>query len=85
MGRRYQAVKKHQQMTDAPAEPQDEPTLSPRLGFVVQFRVGVGQEPEYFAGRVEHMVSGQTARFQSPEELTAFLRRMLHATRISTS
>jgi hypothetical protein len=49
--------------------------LSPYRAFVVQFRVGA--EPHHFAGRVEHMTSGQAARFSSAEELLAFLTRVL--------
>src|SRR5262249_15385059 len=52
-----------------------EPPLSPYRAFVVQFRAGA--EPNHFAGRVEHMTSGQAARFSSPEELLAFLTRVL--------
>src|SRR5215471_9684006 len=57
--------------------PQVEPPLSPRLGFVVQFRVRAGQPASYFAGRVEHMGSGRSAHFHSPEELMVFLAREL--------
>jgi len=77
MRRKAQSVQKHQHTRTISPEPQDEPTLSPRLGFVVQFRIGAGQEPKYFAGRVEHLVSGHTARFHTPEELTAFFRKVL--------
>lgn len=51
--------------------------LSPHRAFVVQFRRDTGKELGYFAGRVEHMTSGQAARFQSIEELTTFLTRVL--------
>jgi hypothetical protein len=57
--------------------PQVEPPLSPQLGFVVQFRIRAGQPSTYFAGRVEHLVSGRSAHFHSPEELTTFLAREL--------
>lgn len=56
---------------------QDEPPLSPGQAFVVQFREGVGREPQYFAGRVEHVVTGEAARFHSKEELTTFMARVL--------
>jgi len=49
--------------------PPVEPPLSPQLGFVVQFRVQAEQPATYFAGRVEHLVSGRSAHFHSPKEL----------------
>ncbi len=51
--------------------------LSPYRAFVVQFRTTAGQAAGDFAGRVEHMTSGQAARFSSSEELLAFLMRIL--------
>jgi hypothetical protein len=51
--------------------------LSPYRAFVVQFRTATGQTPGHFAGRVEHMTSGQAARFSSSEELVAFLTQIL--------
>jgi hypothetical protein len=53
--------------------------LSPHWAFVVQFRAVPGG-PTYAAGRVEHLVSGRTAHFQSLKELTTYLERELHAT-----
>jgi len=44
---------------------------------VLQFRVSPPEAPLSWEGRVEHVVSGQVARFHSPEELLAFLRRVL--------
>lgn len=58
--------------TQTPLSPV-EPPLSPQLGFVVQFRFRTGQSAKYFAGRVEHLVSGRSAHFHSPKELMAFL------------
>jgi hypothetical protein len=51
--------------------------LSPRRAFVVQFRTDAGSTAGHFTGRVEHMTSGQAVRFSSPEELLAFLTRVL--------
>jgi hypothetical protein len=70
------------QQRPAPAEqtaqiPQVEPPLSPQLGFVVQFRIRVGQPESYFAGRAEHLISGRSAHFHSPAELMVFLVREL--------
>lgn len=62
----------------------DEPPLSARLAFVVQFRLGAGQTVAAFSGRVEHMVTGQAARFASEAELAAFLRRVLRAAHAGT-
>lgn len=45
--------------------------LSPNRAFVVQLR----GRPGTFAGRVEHMASGEAAHFESAEELRAFLSR----------
>ena len=51
--------------------------LSPRHAFVVQFRADAANRRGRFAGRVEHMVSGNAARFSSEEQLTRFMRRVL--------
>jgi hypothetical protein len=40
---------------------------------VVQFHVEARVEQGYFKGRVEHLVSHQAARFESLEELLAFI------------
>lgn len=62
----------------------DEPPLSARLAFVVQFRTGAGQEAGTFAGRVEHMTTYQATRFASEAELVAFLRHVLRAAQADT-
>jgi len=51
--------------------------LSPHRAFVVQFRAETVVEQGRFVGRVEHVVSGQAAHFQSVEELLAFIGRVL--------
>lgn len=65
------------QPRQASQAPRAERPLSPTGAFVVQFR----EEPEgagnRFAGRAEHVTSGQAARFESPEDLLAFLVRVL--------
>ena len=61
------------------------PPLSPARAFVVQFReqtVGTGTP---FAGRVEHMISGRAARFESSEELLTFFVRVLSAMQTTLS
>ena len=59
--------------------PEAERPLSPARAFVVQFREGTEAAGQHFTGRVEHMISGQAARFQTPEELLAFFARVLSA------
>jgi hypothetical protein len=51
--------------------------LSPELAFVVQFRTAAARVPPRFAGRIEHMASGQTVRFASAAELVAWLEAAL--------
>ena len=64
-----------------PQPTESQAPLSPRWAFVVQFRVGTAVEAEDMTGRVEHVVSGQAAYFHSPEELLAFMMRMLRTVR----
>ena len=52
-------------------------SLPTNCAFVVQFRAQPPEAPLAWDGRVEHVVSGQVARFHSPEELLAFLARVL--------
>ena len=52
-------------------------SMLPERAFVVQFRQSTEPEPDWFSGRVEHMMSGQFASFESPGELKAFFRRVL--------
>ena len=54
--------------TQTPASP-----LLPPWAFVVQFRVETDLAQGRCTGRVEHVVSGQAAHFQSVEELLAAL------------
>ena len=57
--------------------PQPPPALPTNRAFVVQFRAPSPEAPLAWEGRVEHLTSGQVARFHSPEELLAFLCRIL--------
>jgi hypothetical protein len=59
--------------------PEAAPPLSPARAFVVQFREETAGAGMRFTGRVEHMITGHAARFQSPEELLAFFVRVLNA------
>ena len=54
-----------------------QPSLPSNRVFVVQFRTQPPGGPAGYDGRVEHLVSGQVARFHSLEELLAFITRVL--------
>jgi hypothetical protein len=54
------------------------PTYAPAQAFVVQFGRETALDTGRMAGRVEHVVSGKAARFQSLDELLAFMREVLH-------
>jgi hypothetical protein len=51
--------------------------LSVHRAFVVHFRENHDVGRRQIAGRVEHVVSGQSAHFASLEELLAFIERVL--------
>jgi hypothetical protein len=57
--------------------PSSQPSLPSNRVFVVQFRAQPTGASSSYDGRVEHIVSGQVARFHSLEELLAFMIRML--------
>ena len=57
--------------------PNIEPTLPSNRAFVVQFRVTAEEPSDDCAGRVEHLVSGQAARFDSWDHLQEFISTML--------
>ena len=46
--------------------------------FVVQFRVPTEPESARFAGRAEHIMSGQNAGFETPEQLIDFFGRVMN-------
>jgi hypothetical protein len=48
---------------------------------VVQFHVGTDAAQGRFMGRVEHVMSGQAAHFQTLEEFLAFTARVLTSLR----
>jgi hypothetical protein len=56
---------------------ESQPSLPTNRAFVVQFRVQSTGPSSSYAGRVEHVVSGEVTRFQSLEELVAFMVRVL--------
>ena len=53
-----------------------QPSLPSNRAFIVQFRAWPGASPSW-AGRVEHLVSHRVARFESLDELLAFMIRVL--------
>ena len=59
------------------------PELLPERAFVVEFRgsgsTGLDEPP--LSGRVEHVVSGKAARFESATELLDFVRSVLRSCR----
>jgi hypothetical protein len=57
--------------------PHLQPSLPSNRAFVVQFRAPYTDAPLSWEGSVEHLISGQVLRFHSPEELLAFLARVL--------
>jgi hypothetical protein len=62
--------------------PADNPArLSVHRAFVVQFQADTAVEQGHLAGRVEHVVSGQAADFQSLETLLAFIAQVLREAR----
>ena len=50
--------------------------LPPERAFVVQLRPLGAPGGEVLVGRVEHILSGETGRFASAAELTAFIARI---------
>jgi len=57
--------------------PPPPPSLPTNKAFVVQFRAQPAGTPLAWEGRVEHLTLGQVLRFHAPEELLAFLARVL--------
>ena len=59
--------------------PRHLPSLPSNRAFVVQFRLPSQGESMVWEGRVEHVVSGQAQRFESQEQLWAFITHVLTA------
>jgi hypothetical protein len=57
--------------------PSSQPSLPTDRVFVVQFRAQLPGAASPYDGRVEHLVSGQVARFHSLEELVGFMVNVL--------
>ena len=60
-----------------PQDVEEYAPLSVHYAFVVHFRVNSDVTQGRMAGRVEHVVSGQSTHFDSLEELLAFMGRVL--------
>ena len=56
-----------------------QPAYPARRGFVVQIHVEADVAQDDVRGRVEHIVSGQAARFGTIEELVQFIVQVLTA------
>ena len=62
-------------------KPYPSPKNLPDRVFVVQFREPAEQGPARFAGRAEHIMSGQNTGFETPEELIDFFGRVMNQLR----
>jgi len=58
-------------------KPDPSPKNLPDLVFVVQFRDPTERGSARFAGRAEHVMSGQNTGFETPEELVDFFGRVM--------
>jgi hypothetical protein len=59
-------------------KPDSSPKNLPDLVFVVQFRDPTEPGSARFAGRAEHVMSGQNTGFETPEELVDFFGRVMN-------
>jgi hypothetical protein len=59
-------------------KPDPSPKNLPDLVFVVQFRDPTESASARFAGRAEHVMSGQNTCFETPEELVDFFGRVMN-------
>jgi hypothetical protein len=64
-----------------PQHPAEKAPLSVHWAFVVHFRVDSDMARGRVAGRVEHVVSGQSAHFDTLQEPLAFLEQVLTTVR----
>jgi len=60
-----------------PQQQAEKSSLSVHRAFVVHFRLSTNLARGPIEGRVEHVVSGQSAHFDSLKELLAFMSRVL--------
>jgi hypothetical protein len=78
-GKSDKGSKKRRKEGIVKAEPS--PKNLPDLVFVVQFRDSTEPESARFAGRAEHVMSGQNTGFETPEELVDFFGRVINQLR----
>lgn len=55
-----------------------------RRSFVIKFSPDTNAAEGRFVGRVEHVASGQTARFESSQALVTFLKDVLKKVRLAS-
>lgn len=60
-----------------PLQPHQRGPFPIQYAFVVQFAADTTSAAEDMRGRIEHLVSGQAARFQSVEALLSFVATVL--------
>jgi hypothetical protein len=60
-----------------PASEATEAPLPAERAFVVQLRAQAAPSADLFVGRVEHIASGDAARFDSAQALLAFITKVL--------
>jgi len=77
MNKKQSVMGEKQRVRSQVAASTEEPLLSPQRAFVLQFYPEANVAQGRFVGRVEQVVSGQTARFDSLDVLVAFLGRVL--------
>ena len=58
--------------------PKTTTALPIQRAFVIQIHADADVEQGYLSGKIEHIVSGQTQRFSNPEQLLAFIKRLLN-------
>ena len=78
---RLQAKRTRSEGIPVPPDTAGPGPLSVHYAFLVHFRVNSEVAQGRLAGRVEHVVSGQTVHFASLEELLAFIARVLATVR----
>ena len=59
-------------------KPDPSPKNLPDLVFVVQFHDPTEPGSVRFAGRAEHLMSGESTGFETPEELADFFGRVMN-------
>jgi hypothetical protein len=66
------------------ADLEQKPLYTPEQAFVVQFGRETVVDTGHLAGRVEHVVTGKVARFQSLDELVTFMTEVLRTVAATT-